>query len=257
MINPKPCVFYDSWIMFKRCMLISTRNLETMIMSVVTPFFIMLLFSVVFGGITDVGDINYIDFIISGIILQSVAQGSQFAAINVSTDMTKGVMDRFRSMPISKAAVLIGHAAASVLRNTVTAAVVLGTAFLIGFRSYGGPVDWLIAIGIFMLYIIAISWVSIFFGLISRSPESTTGYLFPFFILPFLSSGFAPTYSLPRAVRWFAQHQPMSPIIDSTRALMLGWPTGNSIWLAIAWCVGISAVSFVAAVQLYKRKLTQ
>jgi len=255
MNNPKPCILKDSWIMFKRCLLISTRNPETVAMAIITPFFLMLLFGTIFGGVADMGDINYIDFIVSGIILQSVAQGSQFAAINITTDMTKGIIDRFRSMPISKAAVLIGHATASILRNTVTAAVIIGTAFLIGFRPSGGLVDWLIIVGIFMLFIVAISWIAIFFGLLSKTAESTSGYMFPLFILPFLSSGFAPTETMPRALRWFAANQPMTPIIDSTRALMLGWPTGNSIWLAIAWCVAITVIAFIAAVQVYKRKL--
>jgi len=241
--------------MFKRCLLISTRNPETMAMAIITPFFLMVLFGTVFGGVADMGEINYIDFIVPGIILQSVAQGSQYAAINITTDMTKGIIDRFRSMPISKAAVLIGHAMASIVRNTITTAVIIGTAFIVGFRPSGGVTDWLVTVGIFMLFIIAITWIAIFFGLLSKTAESSTGFMFPLFILPFLSSGFAPTDTLPRGLRWFAENQPMTPIIDSTRALMLGWPTDNSIWIAIAWCVGITVFSFVAAVQVYKRKL--
>jgi len=255
MNNQKPNLLKDSWIMVKRCLLISSRNIEAMAMAVIQPFLMMFLFSAVFGGIADMGSINYIDFIVSGIILQSVAQGTQFTSISVSTDMTKGIIDRFRSMPVSNAAVLIGHAAASIIKNSVTAAIILGTALLVGFRPQGSFVDWLIVIGIFVLFIVAITWISILVGLLASAPESTIGYMFPFFILPFLSSGFAPTESLPRALRWFAQNQPMTPIIDSTRALMLGWPTGNSIWLAVAWCVGITIAAFVAAVQVYKRKM--
>jgi len=224
-------------------------------MAVVTPFFMMFLFGTVFGGVADMGNINYIDFIVPGIILQSVAQGSQFAAINITTDMTKGIIDRFRSMPVSKPAVLIGHALASISRNTITTAIMIGTAFIVGFRPSGGFVDWLIVIGIFTLFNIAISWIAIFVGILAKNAESTSGFMFPLFILPFLSSGFAQTDTLPRGLRWFAENQPMTPIIDSTRALMLGWPTGDSVWIAIAWCVGITAVAFIAAVQVYKRKL--
>jgi ABC-2 type transport system permease protein len=236
-------------------MLIATRNPENMAMTVITPFFLMLLFGTIFGGITDIGAFNYIDFIVPGIILQSVAQGAQFGAINITSDMTKGIIDRFRSMPISKTAVLIGHASASIVKNSVTAAVIIGTAFLIGFRPQGGLTGWLMAVGIFLLFIVAISWMAILFGLLSKTPESTAGYMFPLFILPFVSSGFAPTETLPRGIRWFANHQPMTPIIDSTRGLMMNLPTGNNILLAVLWCVGITVVAFVMAVQVYKRKL--
>ncbi|MCL2198019.1 MAG: ABC transporter permease, partial [Defluviitaleaceae bacterium] len=136
-------IFHDSWIMFKRCMLISTRNPETIVMAIVTPFFLMALFGTLFGNIADIGDYNYIDFIIPGIILQAVAQASQYTAINITNDMTKGMIDRFRSMPVSKASVLIGHAASSVVRNIVTTAVIIATAFLIGFRPSAGFFDWL------------------------------------------------------------------------------------------------------------------
>jgi ABC-2 type transport system permease protein len=236
-------------------MLISLRNPETLVMAIVTPFFLMVLFGTVFGGIADIGAINYIDFIVPGIILQSVAQGTQYAAINVNNDMSKGIIDRFRSMPISKVAVLVGHAIASVARNTVTAAVIIGTAFIVGFRPQGNFTGWLIAIGILMLFSVAISWLAVLCGLVSKSPEGSAGLMFPFFILPFVSSGFAPVETLPVWLRWFAKYQPLSPIIDSTRALMMDLPLHNSLWLAIVWCVGITAVSFVAAVQVYKRKL--
>jgi len=257
MNNQKPSLLKDSWIMVKRSLLISSRNMEAVAMAIIQPFLMMILFSAIFGGIADMGDIgiNYLDFIVSGIILQSVAQGTQFTSLSVSTDMTRGIIDRFRSMPISNAAVLIGHATASVVKNSITAAITLGTAILVGFRPQAGFMDWLIVIGIFMLFIVAITWISILVGLLAKAPESTIGYMLPFFILPFLSSGFAPTETLHRALRWFAQNQPMTPIIDSTRALMLGWPTGNSIWLAVAWCVGITVVAFAAAVQVYKRKM--
>ena len=253
--KPKIHTLSDSWIMFKRCMRISMRNPETMAMTVLTPFFLMLLFGTIFGSIADIGDFNYIDFIVPGIALQSIAQGTQFTAINVSGDMTKGIIDRFRSMPISKAAVLVGHAGASILRNVIIAAIIIGTAFIIGFRPQGGLAQWLLAIAVLLLFIIAISWIAILVGLVSSTPENTGGFMFPLFILPFVSSGFAPVETLPRAIRWFATHQPMTPIIDSTRNLMMDLPVGNSLWLAAVWCVGITVVAFAAAVRVYKRKV--
>ena len=255
MNKPKTSVLADSWIMFKRSMLISARNPETMVMAIVTPFFLMFLFGTIFGNIADVGDFSYIDFIVPGIILQAVAQASQYTAINVTNDMTKGIIDRFRSMSISKSAVLVGHATASIVRNIVTTSVIIGTAFIVGFRPQGGFVNWLIAACVLLLFVSAISWVAVLFGLISKTAESSSGLMFPLFILPFVSSGFAPTDTLPRWLRWFAEHQPMTPIIDSTRALMLDLPLERSLWLALVWCIGITIIAFATAVQVYKRKI--
>lgn len=252
----KANIFSDSWIMFKRCMLISSRNPETMIMAIVTPFFLMLLFGTLFANIVDIGDYSYVDFIVPGIILQAVAQASQYTAINITNDMTNGIIDRFRSMPVSKAAVLVGHALTSVVRNTLTTVIIIGTAFLVGFRPSGGFVNWLMAAGILLLFIIAISWIAVLCGLISKVPESSAGLMFPLFILPYISSGFAPTDTMPRWLGVFAEHQPLTPVIDSTRALMLDLPADGSIWLALAWCLGIIAVAFAAAVHVYRRKLT-
>ena len=256
MNKPKTSLFYDSRIMFKRCLLIAMRNPEALTMATVTPFFLMVMFGLVFGNIADIGDLNYIDFIIPGIILQSVAQAAQYSAINVTSDMTKGIIDRFRSMPISKFAVLIGHAGASMVRNTITTSVIIGTAFIIGFRPQAGFVDWLVIIGFLILIIIAMSLIAVLCGLISKTPEGASGLMFPLFILPFVSSGFAPTETMPGAIRWFAQIQPMTPIIDTIRALMLNMPTDSSLWIALAWCVGIIIFAFVAAAQVYKRKLS-
>jgi ABC-2 type transport system permease protein len=217
----------------------------------------MFLFGTVFGNIADIGnDFNYIDFIIPGIILQSVAQASIYSAMNVTTDMTKGIVDRFRSMPISKSAVLIGHTGAGVVRNAVTAAVIIGTAFILGFRPQGGFANWLMVIGFLILIIIALALIAVLCGLISKTTEGSSGLMFPLFILPFLSSGFAPTETMPAGIRWFAEIQPMTPIINTVRALMLDMPTDNSFWIALAWCAGIIIVAFIAAVQVYKRKLS-
>lgn len=256
MIKPKTNVFFDSWVMFKRCLLISLRNPETMIMAIIIPIFMMLLFGGIFGNITDVGEYNYIDFIVPGIILLCVAQGSQFTAINICTDMTKGVIDRFRSMPISKSAVLMGHAEASIVRNIIATFVTIGTAVIIGFRPLGSFMDWLIIASILLLFIVAISWIAVLIGLISKTPESSTGLMFLLFILPYVSSGFAPTNTMHSSIRWFAQNQPMTPIVDSIRALMLDMPTDGSLSLALGWCVGIAIVSFILATQVYKRKTT-
>lgn len=256
MIKPKRSVFYDSWIMFERCLLISLRNSEALLMATITPFFLMLLFGTVFGNIADVGDLSYIDFIVPGIIMQSIGNASQHSAMNVATDMTKGIIDRFRSMSISKSAVLIGHIGAGVVRNAISTTIIIGTAFILGFRPRGGFMDWLIVVGLLMLVNIAISLIAVLCGLISNTAEGSSGLMFPLFILPFISSGFAPTDTMTDCIRWFAEIQPMTPIIDSIRALTLNLPLGNSLWTALAWCVGIIMVAFISAMQVYKHKLS-
>ena len=251
----QPNPFTDAWILSKRCLRASFRNPEAFATAIIVPAIVMLLFGLIFGNVMDVGSYNYIDFIVPGIILQTVAQGATASAINVNNDMTKGVMDRFRSMSIAKSAVLIGHVVASVVRSVITTAVAIGVAFAIGFRPQAGLADWLIITGVLVLFILAITWIAVICGLIAKSPESAGSYPFLLFILPYVSSGFAPIETLPNGLRQFAQFQPMTPIIDSVRALMLGTPSGNALPLALAWSVGIILVAFFIAVQVYKRKM--
>lgn len=244
----------DSWILLKRNMLISMRNPETMIMAVVTPFFLMFLFGTVFGSIADVGDVNYIDFIVPGIVLQSIAQASQYSAINVATDMTKGINDRFRSMSISKSAVLLAHIATGVIRNMITTTVIIATAFLLGYHPQGSLMNWVLVICLLLLINTVISLLAVLCGLLAKTPEVSSGLMFPLFILPFISSGFAPTETMSGIVRWFAEVQPMTSMIDSFRALTLDLPLGNSLWIALAWCIGIIIVGFLASLHIYKQK---
>jgi len=249
-------MFYDSWIMLKRCLTISFRNPESILMAIIVPALMMLLFGGVFGNIVDIGEYNYIDFIVPGIILHSIAQGSIFTAISVNVDMTKGMVDRFRSMSISRASVLVGHAGASVVRTAISTAITIGAAMVIGFRPQAGLVSWLIIAGILIMYITAIAWVAIFCGVVMKSAESASSIMNIFVILPFVSSGFVPTETMPTALRIFAENQPMTPIVDSLRGFMLGLPQDRSLPIAIIWCVGIIVAAFVGAVQIYKRKVS-
>jgi len=255
MNKQKPRLFYDAKVMFKRCMKIALRNPEALVQATVTPIFLMLMFGAVFGNITDVGAYSYVDFIIPGIILQAVTQATAYTAINVNTDMTKGIIDRFRSMPLAKSALLIGHAGASVVRNVMTTAVIIGTAFVVGFKPRAGLVEWLAVSGVLLLSVTAITCFAVFCGLKAKSPESASGLMFPLFILPFVSSGFAPTETMHVSIRWFAEHQPMTPIINVVRSLMLGHPPGNDLWIALAWVVGITVLTFALAVRRYMRKM--
>jgi len=256
MIKQKPNFLYDSKVMFKRCMRIALKNPEALVQATITPIFLMLMFGAVFENIVDLGAYSYVDFIVPGIILQAVTQATQYTAINVNNDMTKGIIDRYRSMPIAQSAVLFGHTAASVVRNVMTTAVIIGTAFIVGFRPSAGFVDWLVIACILLLIVTAISCIALLCGLLSKTPEGAGGYMFPLFILPFISSGFAPTETMHAAIRWFAQNQPMTPIINNLRSLMLNSMAGNDLWVALTWSVGIIFAAFFAALQVYKRKLS-
>jgi len=249
-------ILFDAWVMFKRCLIISMRNPETLLTATIIPFFLMFLFSTVFGSISDVGDFNYIDFIVPGIILQSIGQASQFSAMNVTVDMTKGIIDRFRCMSISKSAVLIGHTGAGMIRGVISNTVIILTALILGFRPQAGFIDWLLVISLLLLINITVTLIAVLCGMISKSVEGANGLLMPLFILPFMSSGFAPVDTMPTGIRWFAAMQPMTPMIDSLRALTLDLPLGNSLWKALAWCVALSIVSFTVSMRTYNRKLS-
>lgn len=254
MSNRKSHLVHDSWIMFKRCLLVSLRSPEALIMSTITPFFLMYLFGTIYGNITDVGNISYIDFIVPGIILQCVGQASQYSAINVSTDMSKGIIDRFRSMSISKSAILIAHTGAGVVRNTISTFVIIVSAFLLGFRPQASFTDWVVVIILLFFINTAVSLIGVLCGLISKTPEGSGAIMFPLFILPFLSSGFAPVEGLSDSIKWIAQVQPMTPMIDSIRSLTLGLPQGNEVWIAFAWCIGITLVAYKVAIRVYNNK---
>ena len=189
--------------------------------------------------------------------MQSFGTASQHTAMNVSSDMAKGITDHFRSMSISKSAVLIGHTGAGVVRTVISAAVIIVTAFFLGFRPQGGFTSWLLIAGVLVLVSITISLLAVLCGIISKTPEGSSGLMFPLFILPFISSGFVPTEAMPSGIKIFAEVQPMTPMIDSVRALMLDLPLGNSLWIALIWCLGLSLVSFLAAIQVYTHKSAQ
>ena len=246
--------FFDTWVMFKRCLIISLRNPETLLTATLIPFCLILLFGTVFGSISDVGDYNYIDFIVPGIIFQSIAQASQYSAMNVASDMSKGIIDRFRCMSISKSSVLIGHTGAGLIRGLISSIIILATAPILGFKPQAEFTDWFLIIVLLFLINITFTLIAVLCGTISKSVEGATGLLFPLFILPFVSSGFAPVDTMPSGISWFAALQPMTPMIDSLRALTLGLPLGNSLWVTLAWCIGLSIVSLAVSMKTYNKK---
>ena len=246
----------DSWAMSVRSLRISFRHPEAFASAIIIPAILMWLFGVVFSNIMHFGDYSVINFIIPGIILQTLGQSSASTGISVNNDMTKGIIDRFRSMPISKSAVLTGHVFASVVKHIITTIIVIGVALLIGFRPQAGFVDWLVISAILVLVMLALTWIAVVGGLVASNAESVQGKLFLLFVLPYLSTGFVPVESIDAAwLRWFVANQPWTPIIDALRGLMLGTSVnGNTMALALAWTVGAIVVASVLSVQIYKRK---
>jgi len=242
--------------MFMRNLKTTFRNPDAFGAAIIVPAFLMWLFGSVFGAIMDFGEMNAINFIVPGIIMQTVSNGVSSTAVGVNNDMSKGIIDRFRSMPIAKSAVLTGHVMASVVRNLITTVIIIGVAVAMGFRPQAGFLDWLLITAVLILFMLAITWIGVVGGLIAKTPESTTSILFLLFLLPFLSTGFVPAEALTGGLRWFVANQPMTPIIETLRALMLGFPIENNfLVLALAWSVGFIVVAFTLAVQIYKRKL--
>lgn len=249
-----PYSIQDTVTMFQRCMFLSLRNLDAFLTGIGTPVLMMLLFVYVLGGAINVGNVNYVDYLVPGIILQCIGQCGSTTSISVNNDLKKGIIDRFRSMPIASWSVLTGHALAAMVRNIITAVLILGMAFLIGFRSKAGIVQWMIVIGILLLFMAAITWLSILIGLISSSAESANGISAFTMFLPYLSSGIVPTETMPTVLRAFAENQPMTPIIESIRSLLMNTTLDKPLFLAIIWCVGIFLAAYVGAVTVYKKR---
>ena len=247
----------DSYIMFRRCLTKTLRSPEAMTMAIIVPFVMMVLFGYVFGGVVDIEGINYIDFVVPGIILQCICNSSTTTALSVHSDMTKGIIDRFRSMQIAKSAFISGHVWMSVLRNIIITTVTFGAAYAIGFRPTASLKEWGVIAGILILFIIAITWFAVVIGLIAKNDESISGAIFLLTIFVFLSSAFAPIDSLPTILKALAKHQPMTLVIEALRGLMMDTPLDNEIMIAFAWCVGITVVCFLLAVRIYKSKLTK
>ena len=245
----------DSLTMAGRCLRLSRRNLDAVLTSLLLPVLLMLLFVYLFGGAIQTGG-RYVTYVVPGVLLLCAGFGASMTAVSVTTDMTGGIIDRFRSMDVTGPAILAGHVAASVVRNLASTVLVFGVAFLIGFRPNAGPLDWLAAAGVLLLFILAISWLSAAVGLLARSPEAAGGFSFLVMFLPYPSSAFVPIETMPAWIHGFAQHQPVTPVIETLRGLLLGLPVGTSPARAVAWCLGILVASVAASGLLFRRRAT-
>ncbi|MCP2337625.1 ABC transporter permease [Actinomadura rupiterrae] len=224
---------------------------------VVTPVIMLLLFAYVFGGTLGAGlggsRSSYINYVVPGVLLMAAATAATGTAVMVATDMTEGIIARFRTMRISRASVLTGHVVASVIQQLLSIAVVILIALAIGFRPKADVLDWLGAAGMLTLFVVAITWLTVALGLKSSTPEAAGNAPMPLVFLPFLGSGFVPTDSMPTVLRWFAQYQPFTPIMQTVRGLLLGTPVGNNAAIAVAWCAGITLLSYLWAKRTYNK----
>lgn len=253
----------DSVTMLRRNLLHMRRYPSVTVVLVGMPVVLLLLFVYVFGGTLGAGLGGsggrgaYLAYVVPGILLVAIAGGAPGTAISVSKDMTEGIIARFRTMAISRAAVLTGHVVGSVIQTMLGMAVVIGVALLIGFRPTAGPVEWIAAIGVLAMITFALTWLSVPLGMVTKSVESASNLPMPLMFLPFLGSGFVPTDSLPTGARWFAEYQPFTPFIETLRGLLMGTPIGNSGLLAVAWCVVIALGGYLWARALYNRNSTR
>lgn len=244
----------DSWILAKRSIKHITRNLDQLISVTLFPMMFLLLFRYVFAGAIDTGDVSYVNFLVAGIFVQMLAFGSNYTTLNLAIDLQRGIVNRFRSLPIARSALLIGHVGADLVRNTISSLIVIGISFLVGFQPVAGPTEWALVLGLSILFSLAISWISAIMGLLVKSMEAAqwVGFIV-IFPLTFVSSAFVPTETMPEALRFFAENQPLTYVVDATRAWLVGTPIGNSGWLAFSWCLGIIIIAMPVATWLFKR----
>ena len=247
--------FSDMSIMLGRSMRHIFRSLDTIITVTIMPIMFMLLFVYVFGGAIQTGTDNYVNYLLPGILLIAIASGIAYTAYRLFMDMQRGIFERFHSMPIARSAALWGHVLTSLVSNAISVVVIILVALLMGFRSSAGVLAWLGVAGILALFTLALTWIAAIAGLSAKSVDGAGAFAYPLIFLPFISSAFVPTESMPSGVRAFAKNQPVTAIVDAIRALLSGRPVGNDLWVALAWCVGIMLVAYIFAMRVYKKRM--
>jgi ABC-2 type transport system permease protein len=246
----------DTAVLTGRTMRHVTRSLDTIITTAITPIGIMLLFVYVLGGAIDNGTVSYVNYMLPGILLITIASGISYTAFRLFTDMQGGIFERFQSMPIARSTVLWAHVLTSLAANVISLVVVVGVALLMGFRSGAGVPAWLAVAGILILFTLALTWIAVIPGLTAKSVDGASAFSYPLIFLPFVSSAFVPTGTMPGPVRNFAEHQPVTSIVNAIRDLFTQQPVGTGIWTALAWCVGILVVAYLFASISYRRRIS-
>ncbi|NUW43372.1 ABC transporter permease [Nonomuraea rhodomycinica] len=248
--------FGDTTVLLGRSLRHITRSPDTIITTAIMPIAMMLMFVYVFGGAIRTGSDSYVNYMLPGILLITVASGIAYTAYRLFMDMKGGIFERFQSMPTARSSVLWAHVLTSLVANLISLGVVMLVALLMGFRSGAGVLAWLSVAGILLLFTVALTWIAVIPGLSAKTMEGASAFSYPLIFLPFLSSAFVPTASMPGPVRAFAENQPVTSIVNAIRALFAGQPVGTDIWVALAWCVGILVVAYAFAMRTYRRKIS-
>jgi len=246
----------DTTVLLGRSMRHVTRSLDTIITVTIMPIALMLMFVYVFGGAIDTGSVPYVSYLLPGILLITIVMGISYTAFRLFTDLQSGVFERFQSMPIARSSVLWAHVLTSVVSNLISVAIVVLVALLMGFRSSAGVLAWLAVAGILVVFTLAVTWIAVIAGLSAKTVDGVGAFSYPLIFLPFVSSAFVPTDTMPGPVRAFAEHQPVTSIVDTIRDLLAQQPVGTDIWVALAWCAGIMVVAYAAAMATYRRRIS-
>ena len=247
--------FGDTTVLTGRSLRHIMRSPDTIITTAVMPIAFMLLFVYVFGGAIDTGTTSYVNYLLPGILLITIASGIAYTAYRLFLDLQGGIFERFQSMPIARSSALWAHVLTSLVANLISLVVVVLVAVIIGFRSGAGVLGWLAVTGTLILFTLALTWIAVIPGLTAKSVDGASAFAYPLIFLPFISSAFVPTASMPGPVRAFAEHQPVTSIVDAVRALFAGQPVGTGIWTALAWCAGILIVAYLLATFTYRRRI--
>lgn len=247
----------DTWVMLRRNLLHARRYPAMTISISVMPSLLLVVFNYVFGGALEAGlgdDVEYIDYLAPGMLLVIPAYMLVSVAVSITTDTTKGIVNRFRTMSINQSAVLAGHVFGAMVQALLALAVMLGVAVLMGFRPDATPSEWLALVGLLVVVIFALNWLAVGFGLVAQNPESASNLPFPIVMMPFLGSGLVPTDTMPTVLRWFAEYQPFTPLTETVRGLLTGTAIGNNAVISLVWCAGITVVAFVWSASAFRKK---
>ena len=247
--------FADTAVLTGRSMRHVTRSVDTIITTAITPIAIMLLFVYVFGGAIRTDTDNYVDYLLPGIMLIAIASGIAYTANRLFTDLQSGIFERFHSMPIARSSVLWAHVLTSLFANLLSVAIIVLVGLVMGFRTSASPLAWLAVAGILTLFTLALTWLAVIAGLSAKSVEGASGFSYPLIFLPFISSAFVPTDTMPAPVRAFAEHQPVTSIVNAIQDLFAQRPVDSDIWTALGWCLGILVLAYVFAMGVYRRKV--
>jgi ABC-2 type transport system permease protein len=247
--------FSDTAVLTGRSLRHITRSPDTIITTAIMPIAMMLMFVYVFGGAINTGSVSYVSYQLPGILLITIASGISYTAFRLFLDMQSGIFERFQSMPIARSSVLWAHVLTSLVANVVALVLVVLVAFVMGFRSSAGVLAWLEVAGLLVLFTLALTWLAVIPGLTATSATGASGFAYPLIFLPFISSAFVPTSTMPGPVRAFAENQPVTSIVNTIRDLFTQQPVGSDIWIALAWCVGILIVAYMFAMRAYRRKI--